>query len=102
MDISVNKNIEKVSLKDIFASLKDIFIGNNSNVDDNKLNREVEEIRKIESELGASTSIQILEKQIEEHFSEEKPKRRNSTKISSKKMEIKEENIEKEIDERDR
>lgn len=102
MDISVNEKLEKVRLKDIFTSLKDIFIGNNSNIDDNKLNKEIEEIRKVESELGASTSIQILEKQIEEHYSDEKPKRRNSTKISSKKMEMKEEIITKESDERDR
>lgn len=98
MDISLNENVEKVKFRDILVGLKDIFIGNNSNIDDNKLNKEIDEIYKVESEIGASASIQTLEKQLEKHYSIEKPKRKTSTKISSIQIEDREEtkNIEEE------
>lgn len=89
MDISVNENIEKIKLRDIFVTLKDIFVGNNINVDDNTLNKEIEKIRKVESEIGVSDSIRTLEKQLEKHYSIEKTKRKSSTKISSIQIEDK-------------
>lgn len=91
MDISLNENVEKVKFRDILVGLKDIFVGNNSNIDDSKLSKEIDEIYKIESEIGASTNIQTLEKQLEKHYSIEKTKRKNTTKMSLKQIEDREE-----------
>lgn len=91
MDISVNENTEKVKFKDILVGLKDIFVGNDSSISDSKVSKEIEKIYKVEAEIGASTNIQTLEKQLEKHYSIEKSKRNNSTKVSSMKIGNKEE-----------
>ena len=64
MDIQVSENvvIEKVKFKDILASLKEIFSGNKSAKDENKVNEKLQEIYKAEKELGATDSIANLTK----------------------------------------
>lgn len=91
MDIPVNENVEKVRFKDLFSSLKDILFGNNNSVDDNELNKKIEEIRKVEAEIGGTASIEKLIKAQQTYITDEKSKkRRTSTKLLAKKPEIKE------------
>lgn len=89
MDISFNESIEKVRIRDIFSGLKDIFLGNNSSINNDELNKKIEEVRKVEGELGASKSIQRLEKRQQEYISE-KTKRETSTKFKTERPEVKE------------
>ena len=58
MDISVNENvIEKVKLRDIFASLKNIIAGDKTSEDEKITDKKLQEIYKAEKELGATDSI---------------------------------------------
>lgn len=83
MDITVN---EKVRFKDILLGLKDIFGGSKSNESDEKLNQKLQEIYKVQSELGATKNIAALEKDVETHDILEDSKKKKSSRISTKKV----------------
>ena len=82
MDITVN---EKIKLRDIFASLKDIFVGSKTDENEDILNQKIQHIFKVQSELGATKSIEALEKEVETHEIEEKNKKKSS-RISTNKV----------------
>lgn len=82
MDISVDENvIEKVKFRDILASLKSIVAGNKSNEDEKIIDKKLQEVYKVEKELGATDSITNLTKELEMH---ETPKKKRTTKNSDK------------------
>lgn len=49
----------KISIKDIFASFKDIFF-NNIDKDEEKINKRLEAIKRVEAQIGASDRIEKL------------------------------------------
>ena len=78
MDNLVNENIiEKVRLRDIFISLKNIFSENKTNKDEIEIEKRLQEIYKTEKELGATGSIEKLTKELQTH---EIPKKKISAK----------------------
>lgn len=82
MENTVN---QKVKIRDIFSSLKDIFSGSKSNKNEEIVNQKLEAIYKVQSELGVTDSIAKLEKDIKTHiFSEKVGKTKNSTKVSTR------------------
>ncbi|MBQ2938603.1 MAG: hypothetical protein IJE05_07045 [Clostridia bacterium] len=88
---------EKVKIRDIFASLKDIFLKDGSNENQENLEQELKKIYKVQSELGVTGDIAKLEKDVQTHtISEKSKKNKNESRISTKKVIIEEEN---EIDE---
>ncbi|MGN1303188.1 MAG: hypothetical protein ACI4VO_06155 [Clostridia bacterium] len=82
MDISVNENvIEKVRLRDIFASLKNIIAGDKTSEDEKITDKKLQEIYKAEKELGATDSIANLTKELE---MQEAPKKKKSARNTEK------------------
>ena len=76
MDSSINENvIEKVKFRDILASLKNIVVGNKSSEDEKIIDKRLQEIYKVEKELGVTDSIANLTKELEMH---EAPKKKKS------------------------
>lgn len=82
MDISVNENvIEKVKIRDILESLKDIFSGKKSSKDENIVDKKLQEIYKVEKELGVTANIANLTKELEMR---EIPKKKRTTRNTEK------------------
>ena len=82
MDISVNENIiEKVKLRDILASLKNIVAGNKSSENEKITDKKLQEVYKAEKEIGATDSIANLTKELEMH---ETPKKRRTSRNTEK------------------
>ena len=82
MDISVNKNIvDRVKLRDILASLKNIVVGNKSSEDEIIVDRKLQEVYKAEKEIGATDNIANLVKELEMH---ETPKKKRTTRNTDK------------------
>ena len=86
MDMIVN---EKIRIRDIFASLKEIISGTTSNVNEEKINKRLQEIYCTQSELGATASIAALEKDVQNHSTKVKVTRRHATKIEAKANSVK-------------
>ena len=83
MDNQVNENIiEKVKIKDIFESFKEIISGKKTDNNKEIINQKLQAIYNAEKELGSTDSISILEKNIENHEIEndKKKKRTKATK----------------------
>ena len=77
--------IEKIKIKDIFLSLKEIIVGSTSNVNEENVNKRLEEIYYTQSKLGATSSIDSLEKEVQAHFTKQKAIRnRRQTKVEAK------------------
>lgn len=83
MDISINENtVEKVKLRDIITSLKDVVFGNKINKDEDAVTKKIQEINQVEKELGATDSIEKLIKELETHETSKKRRTgRKSTEI---------------------
>ena len=82
MDSSINENvIEKVKFRDILADLKNIVVGNKSSEDEKIIDKRLQEIYKVEKELGATDSIANLTKELEMH---ETPKKKRTTRNLNK------------------
>ena len=82
MDSSINENvIEKVKFRDILASLKNIVVGNKSSEDEKIIDKRLQEIYKVEKELGVTDSIANLTKELEMH---ETPKKKRTTRNLNK------------------
>lgn len=82
MENTVN---QKVKIKDIFSSLRDILSGSKSNKNEEIINEKLEAIYKVQSELGVTESIAKLEKDIKTHILSEKiSKNRNTAKVSTR------------------
>jgi len=72
-------------IKDIFLSLKEIIVGSTSNVNEENVNKRLEEIYYTQSKLGATSSIDSLEKEVQAHFTKQKAIRnRRQTKVEAK------------------
>lgn len=82
MDSSINENIiEKVKFRDILESLKSIVVGNKSTNDEKLIDAKLQEIYKVEKEMGATASIEKLVKELEMH---EEPKKRKTDRSLNK------------------
>lgn len=92
MDISVNENvIEKVRLRDIFASLKNIIAGDKTSEDEKITDKKLQEIYKAEKELGVTDSIANLTKELEMHEAPKKKRvARNTEKVTKVNNPVKE------------
>ena len=81
---------------DIFASLKEIISGTTSNVNEEKINKRLQEIYYAQSELGATASIAALEKDVQNHHSNKvKTTRRHASKIDANSNSVKTVNVER-------
>lgn len=82
--MDITQVYEKVKIKDLFTSLKDIFAGNKNDMNKEILEQKLQEIYKVEFELGATDSINALEKDIENHTTSGKTiKSRKTSKITT-------------------
>ena len=98
--MNITQVYEKVKIKDIFASLKEIFAGNKNDINQGILEQKLQEIYKVEFELGATDSISALEKDVENHTTtDRKIKSRKTSKMSTNIIttEIKNKEIEENI-----
>lgn len=70
---------EKVRIRDIFACLRDIFTENKNDINEEIIEQKLQEIYKVELELGVTDSINALEKDIENHQTSKKSIRSKKT-----------------------
>lgn len=84
MDITQVNN-EKVRLRDIFSSLKDIFGTSKSEKEEDFIDKRVKDIYAVQTELGATKNIEALEKEIQKHGD---VKTKKSSKILASKKEV--------------
>lgn len=83
---------ERIKVRDIFASLKDIFSKSEANENQEELEHKLKEIYKVQAEIRATEEIAALEKDIQTHTTSKKStKNKNTSKISTKRV-----NLEKE------
>ena len=82
MNNLINENVvEKVKIRDILAALKNIIAENKSDENEKITDKKLQEIYKVEKEIGASDSIANLTKELEMH---ETPKKKRTTRNLNK------------------
>ena len=95
--MNIAQGYEKVKIKDIFITLKDIFTENKNDMNKDILDQKLQEIYKVELEVGATDNIKALEKDIKNHALGKKVKNERTSKITTNKIvnEVKDKAIEK-------
>ena len=84
MNNLINENVvEKVKIRDILATLKNIIAENKSDENEKIIDKKLQEIYKVEKELGATDSIANLTKELEMHeISKKKRTTKNLNKVT--------------------
>ena len=82
MNNLINENVvEKVKIRDILLTLKNIIAENKSDENEKITDKKLQEVYKVEKEIGASESIANLKKELEMH---ETPKKKRNTRNLNK------------------
>ena len=82
MNNLINENVvEKVKIRDILLTLKNIIAENKSDENEKITDKKLQEVYKVEKEIGASESIANLTKELEMH---ETPKKKRTTRNLNK------------------